>query len=47
MKCDLIVDYMQLSTAIDHIYDVLNYLSVYMRETHGQNAEWAQYLESL
>lgn len=44
---DLIVDYSQLSVALDHVYDVLNYLNVYMLETHGENTEWARYLESL
>ena len=44
---DLIVDYSQLSAALDHVYDILNYLDVNMRETHGQNAEWSRYLESL
>jgi hypothetical protein len=35
------VDFHGLLDQMDHIYDVLNAVDVYLVESHGENAEWA------
>jgi hypothetical protein len=46
LRYDLYIDFQQLVTVIEHVYDVLHYLDVYMIETHGQNDEWQSILDS-
>jgi hypothetical protein len=37
---DLYIDFNALAAQMEHVYDVLNAIDVYLIETHGQNQEW-------
>ena len=39
-------DFAYIGTAMEHVYQVLEGLTVYLIETHGQNEEWQEILNS-
>ena len=39
-------DFAYLAKAMEHVYQVLEGLIVYLAETHGQNEEWEDILNS-
>jgi hypothetical protein len=43
---DLDFDFAYIGTAMEHVYQVLEGLTVYLIETHGQNEEWQEILNS-
>jgi len=43
----LCADFRSLLVALEHVHAVLEYLDTYFVETHGQNEEWQDYLNSL
>jgi len=47
IRYDLYVQFSEFPQVIEHVHDVLEYLDLYMVEAHGQNDEWADYLNSL
>ena len=47
IRYDLYVRFRELPAVVEHVHDVLSYLDFYMVETHGQNQEWDEYLNSL
>jgi len=47
IRFDLHVRFEELPAVVEHVHDVLDYLDFHMVETHGQNAEWQDFLDSL
>lgn len=47
IRYDLYVRFGELPAVIEHVHDVLSHVDVYMVETHGENQEWDDYLNSL
>ena len=47
IRFDLYVRFAELPSIVEHMHDVLDYLDLYMVETHGQIEEWEDYLNSL
>ena len=45
-RYDLYIDFRTLPGVVQHVYDVLHYLDIYMIETHGQNEEWQSVLNA-
>ena len=45
-RCDMNIDFAELARVVQHTRNVLQYLDVYMIETHGQNEEWQEILNS-
>lgn len=43
----LAIEFYALLIEMQHIHDVLNAVDVYLFETHGENADWQEYLNSL